>query len=67
MRKVSLAGGSYLDIADLHGLDVATMYKHVWITMQAIDKKYSFQLLRQLKELDAEDVAAGRSTVEALA
>ena len=55
-----LAGGSYLDISDLHGIHPATMYRHVWQTMRAIDKAYHFQLLRQLNELDVE---GGRSTV----
>ena len=39
-----LAGGSYLDISDLHGVHPATMYRHVWQTMRAIDKAYHFQL-----------------------
>eukprot|EP01047_Picozoa_sp_COSAG01_P082761 COSAG01_NODE_17037_length_1183_cov_1.239852_1_plen_379_part_10 len=61
-----LAGGSYLDIADLHGVSEEAFYTHVWQVMEAIDtvKAYRFQLLRLLSSLNLEQ---GRSPVEPLA
>jgi hypothetical protein len=46
-----LAGGSYLDIADMHGVHPATFFDKLWDTLYALDKvtKLSFDV----KNMDA--------------
>ena len=48
-----MAGGSYLDIADLHGVDESTFYKHLWPTIEAIDAAYELPLLAMLDNVEA--------------
>ena len=47
-----VAGGSYLDIADLHGVEVSTFYQHLWTTLEAIDVAYELPLLSMLENVD---------------
>jgi hypothetical protein len=46
-----VAGGSYLDVADLHGVNPSTFYgKCLWPTIHAIDEAYELPLLHYLEE-----------------
>ena len=47
-----MAGGSYLDIADLHGVEVSTFYKHLWTTIEAIDAAYELPLIAMLDNVE---------------
>ena len=33
-----LAGGSFVDIVDMHGVSIKTFYSVLWLTIEAIDK-----------------------------
>jgi len=44
-----MAGGSYLDIADMHGVSDKTFYQHVWQVIEAVHKSYDLKLLELLK------------------
>jgi hypothetical protein len=52
-----MAGGSYLDIADLHGVEVSTFYKHLWTTIEAIDAAYELPLLAMLDNIEQGSLA----------
>ena len=48
-----LAGGSYLDIMYLHGVSKGAFYKHLWSTLEAMDKGLpDFTLADDIKDLD---------------
>jgi hypothetical protein len=47
-----MAGGSYLDIADLHGVAESTFFELLWETVEAIDKAYELPLLAQLERVE---------------
>lgn len=47
-----MAGGSYLDIADLHGVAVQTFYACLWETIEAIDAAYELPLMRYLDQVE---------------
>ena len=57
-----LAGGSYLDIADMHGVHTDTFYKAVWLMLDCINEVMGLPLLPILR---SGDLSALESTAAA--
>ena len=51
------AGGSYLDICDLHGCHYTTFYRLLWLTVDACDKAYELPLLDLLSRVQQGSLA----------
>ena len=50
------AGGSYLDICDLHGVAESTFYAHLWHTARCIDDAFQFPLVEMINHCADGDV-----------
>eukprot|EP01046_Picozoa_sp_COSAG06_P043882 COSAG06_NODE_5821_length_3257_cov_8.634386_1_plen_179_part_10 len=51
-----LAGGSYLDLADMHGVSTATFFRHVKQVYTAINQAYELPLVGVLERWDVDAV-----------
>ena len=58
-----LAGGSYLDIIDMHKVGRSTFYKAVWCTVRAINETYSLPGLPLSNPDLLQDIADGFHTL----